>query len=59
MHERNEARRSLENSRRAPARAIDTLTQFPGACVLGAVLGAFLILVLPRAFATLMVMLYA
>ena len=58
MRYKEEARRSLGNSRRAPEKAIDTLTQNPGACVLGAILGVFCILVLPRAFASLMVWLW-
>ena len=58
MYGKQEARRSLENSRRAPIKAIDNLTQNPWACVLGAVIGALSILVLPRAFASLMVWLW-
>ena len=58
MRYKEEARRSLGNSRRAPEKAIDTLAQNPWACVLGAVIGALSILVLPRAFAALMVWLW-
>ena len=58
MRYKEEARWNLENSHRAPEKAIDTLAQNPWACVLGAVIGALSILALPRAFASLMVWLW-